>query len=103
MRTDCFPNAGSSGRHIATSGCVSWRRTCIWITTRLPLFGGRTGQPLKRHLRRSCFWRETGLLRPGVVLIDGTKIDADASKYRSLRYDRIRALREQLAADISRN
>ncbi|BAK84262.1 transposase [Komagataeibacter medellinensis NBRC 3288] len=36
---------------------VSWRRTCIWITTRLPLFGGRTGQPLKRHLRRSCFSR----------------------------------------------
>ncbi|WP_182356440.1 IS1182 family transposase [Komagataeibacter europaeus] len=46
--------------------------------------------------------RETGLLRLGVVSIDGTKIDADASKYRSVRYDRIRALREQLAVDITK-
>ncbi|EHH66877.1 transposase IS1182 family protein [Gluconobacter morbifer G707] len=46
--------------------------------------------------------RETGLLRLGVVSIDGTKIDADASKYRSVRYDRIRALREQLAVDIAK-
>ena len=46
--------------------------------------------------------RETGLLRLGVVSIDGTKIDADASKYRSLRYDRIRELREQLAVDIAK-
>jgi transposase len=45
--------------------------------------------------------RETGLLRLGVVSIDGTKIDADASKYRSVRYDRIKALREKLAADIA--
>lgn len=45
--------------------------------------------------------RETGLLRLGVVSIDGTKIDADASKYRSLRYDRIKALREKLAVDIA--
>ncbi|NVN38735.1 IS5/IS1182 family transposase [Komagataeibacter xylinus] len=45
--------------------------------------------------------RETGLLRLGVVSIDGTKIDADASKYRSVRYDRIKALREQLAVDIA--
>ncbi|AOX20494.1 IS1182 family transposase [Kozakia baliensis] len=46
--------------------------------------------------------RETGLLRLGVVSIDGTKIDADASKYRSVRYDRIRALREQLTVDIAK-
>ena len=45
--------------------------------------------------------RETGLLRLGVVSIDGTKIDADASKCRSVRYARIRALREQLAVDIA--
>ena len=42
------------------------------------------------------------MLRLGVVSIDGTKIDADASKYRSVRYDRIRALREQLALDIAK-
>lgn len=45
--------------------------------------------------------RESGLLRLGMVSIDGTKIDANASKIRSLRYDRARALRDKLATDIA--
>ncbi len=45
--------------------------------------------------------REAGLLRLGTVSIDGTKIDADASKIRSVRYDRATALRVRLAADIA--
>ena len=45
--------------------------------------------------------RETGLLRLGIVSIDGTKIDANASKIRSVRYDRACELRTQLAADIA--
>jgi hypothetical protein len=45
--------------------------------------------------------RETGLLRLGTVSIDGTKIDADASKIRSVRYDRIKSLRAKLAIDIA--
>lgn len=45
--------------------------------------------------------RESGLLRRGTVSIDGTKIDADASKIRSVRYDRAQALRKKLAADIA--
>ena len=45
--------------------------------------------------------RETGLLRVGTVSIDGTKIDANASKVRSVRYDRAQALRAKLAADIA--
>ena len=45
--------------------------------------------------------RESGVLRLGTVSIDGTKIDANASKIRSVRYDRARALREKLAADIA--
>lgn len=45
--------------------------------------------------------RETGLLKLGTVSIDGTKIDADASKIRSVRYDRAQALREKLATDIA--
>jgi transposase len=45
--------------------------------------------------------RETGLLKLGTVSIDGTKIDADASKIRSVRYDRAQVLREKLAADIA--
>jgi transposase len=45
--------------------------------------------------------KETGLLKVGMVSIDGTKIDANASKIRSVRYDRAKALREKLQADIA--
>ena len=45
--------------------------------------------------------RETGLLRLGTVSIDGTKLDANASKIRSVRYDRANELRARLAADIA--
>jgi transposase len=45
--------------------------------------------------------RETGVLKLGMVSIDGTKVDASASKVRSVRYDRAQALREKLAADIA--
>ncbi|GJD65760.1 IS1182 family transposase [Methylobacterium frigidaeris] len=45
--------------------------------------------------------RESGLLKLGTVSIDGTKIDANASKIRSVRYDRMQALRAKLAADIA--
>ena len=45
--------------------------------------------------------RASGLLRLGTVSIDGTKIDANASKIRSVRYDRAQVLREKLAADIA--
>lgn len=43
----------------------------------------------------------TGLLRVGTVSVDGTKIDANASKVRSVRYDRAQASRAKLAADIA--
>lgn len=45
--------------------------------------------------------RESGLLRVGTVSIDGTKIDANASKIRSVRYDRAQQLRAKLRADIA--
>ena len=45
--------------------------------------------------------REAGLLRVGTVSIDGTKIDANASKIRSVRYDRAQSLRARLALDIA--
>jgi transposase len=45
--------------------------------------------------------RESGLLKLGTVSIDGTKIDANASKIRSVRYDRAQVLRAKLAADIA--
>src|SRR5215510_7334876 len=43
--------------------------------------------------------REMGLLKLGTVSIDGTKINA--SKIRSVRYDRAQVLRGKLAADIA--
>src|SRR3954466_3259584 len=45
--------------------------------------------------------REAGLLRLGTVAIDGTKLDANASKIRSVRYDRAKELRARLAADTA--
>jgi hypothetical protein len=45
--------------------------------------------------------RASGLLRLGTVSIDGTKIDANASKIRSVRSDRAQELRAKLAADIA--
>lgn len=44
---------------------------------------------------------EAGLLKVGTVSVDGTQINANASKLRSIRYDRIQVLRERLSADIA--
>ena len=44
--------------------------------------------------------RELKLLKVGMVSVDGTKMDANASKHRSLRYDRARELVEQLKLDV---
>src|SRR4028118_1859867 len=52
-------------------------------------------------LRVLLLAREAGLLRLGTVAIDGTKLDANASKIRSVRYDRAKELRAKLAADIA--
>lgn len=45
--------------------------------------------------------RELKLLRVGMVSVDGTKVDANASKRNSLRYDRAMELREQLQEEIA--
>jgi transposase len=45
--------------------------------------------------------KELNILKVGMVSIDGTKIDANASKIKSLRYDRIETLRAKLEADIA--
>ena len=44
---------------------------------------------------------EVGLIKVGMVSVDGTKIDANASKRKSIRYDRIQQLRRKLAEDIA--
>lgn len=45
--------------------------------------------------------RELKLLKIGIVSVDGTKIDANANKHKSVRYDRAVALREQLRLEIA--
>ena len=45
--------------------------------------------------------RELKLLRVGMVSVDGTKVDANASKRNSLRYDRATQLRERLQQEIA--
>ena len=44
---------------------------------------------------------ELGLFKLGMVSIDGTKIDASASKIKSVRYDRIQVLWARLETDIA--
>jgi len=44
--------------------------------------------------------REMGVLRVGTVSVDGTHIKANASKHRSVRYDRAQELEQKLTADI---
>ena len=44
--------------------------------------------------------KELQLLRVGTVSVDGTKVDANANKRNSLRYDRAGALREQMRGEI---
>lgn len=44
--------------------------------------------------------KECGILRIGMVSVDGTKINANASINKSLRYDRTQALDEQLTQEI---
>ena len=45
--------------------------------------------------------RELKLLKVGLVSVDGTKIEANASKHRSMRYDRAGELAEQLKLEIA--
>ena len=51
-------------------------------------------------LRVLLMARELKLLKVGTVSVDGTKMDANASKRNSIRRDRARALREQLRGEI---
>jgi len=44
--------------------------------------------------------KELQLLKVGLVSVDGTKLDANASKHRSIRYDRAQALGDQLRGEI---
>jgi transposase len=52
-------------------------------------------------LRVLLLAKELKLVKVGVVSVDGTKIDANASKHRSVRYDRAGELVEQLKLEIA--
>ena len=52
-------------------------------------------------LRVLLLARELKLVKVGVVSVDGTKIDANASKHRSVRYDRAGELIDQLKLEIA--
>jgi transposase len=65
-------------------------------------FRREDGQALETaFLRVLLLAEELRLLRVGLVSIDGTKVDAHASRIRSVRHDRAQALRAKLAADIA--
>jgi len=84
----------SSWNHRPTSNRNQWP-TCSGIRNLLAKAGDGD------FLQVLLLARESGLLKLGTVAIDGTKLDADASKIRSVRYDRAKALRAKLAADIA--
>ncbi len=44
--------------------------------------------------------KETGLLKVGKVSLDGTKVKANASKYKALSYAHASKLQEQLEAEV---
>jgi transposase len=44
--------------------------------------------------------KELQLLKVGLVSVDGTKVDANANKSRSVRYDRAKALSQQLRLEV---
>src|SRR5208283_622409 len=46
--------------------------------------------------------RQMGLLKVGTVSVDGTQIKANASKHKSVRYDRAGELEQQLREDIEK-
>ena len=60
----------------------------------------RAKPPAEFKLTHYLLAQELQLLRVGTVSVDGTKIDANASKRNSIRYDRGEALREQLRLEI---
>ena len=60
----------------------------------------RVARQAESFLQVLLMARELKLVRVGLVSVDGTKMDANASKHRSVRYDRAKELVEQLWADI---
>ena len=93
---------GSNARHTAISRCASSRPNLHPDHDTIATFR-RTNRPAFKaaFLQVLLLARGRGLLRLDTVPIDGTKIDANASKIRSVRYDRACELRRKLATDIA--
>jgi transposase len=64
-------------------------------------FRRQNGQAVKQAFREVLrLARQMGLVKIGTVSVDGTHIKANASKHKSVRYDRARELEELLRKDI---
>ena len=96
MPTGFFRAVGLNGRLIVISGFASWRPIAIPTTTRSRAFDGT-----KSFLQVLLLAKELKLLKLGVVSVDGSKFDADASKHRSVTYQRAGELVEQLRLEIA--
>ena len=82
---------------LAELSSVSLEPILAWLglcTEDLQVPNARTARALARLAR------EMGLLKVGTISIDGTHIKANASKYRSVRYDRLKELDKKLREDI---
>ena len=83
--------------------CASSPPTAIPITITIAKFRRENGPAFQAAFAHILLLaKQLGLLQVGTVSIDGTKIDANASKIKSLRHDRIQALRAKLEKDIAR-
>jgi len=68
----------------------------------IAIFRRRNGEAIKAaFLHIVHLARQIGMLKVGTVSVDGTKIKANASKLKSVRYDRAKALSAALEAEIA--
>ncbi len=101
----CYANSIFGSRRIerATYRDVAMRYlTGIPTRTMTPFahFVGETGKRSDRHLPVLQLARQMGLMKLGTVSVDGTHMKANASKHKSLRYDRAGQLEKLLRKDI---
>src|SRR5262250_1984477 len=108
MRRGCFRAASWSERRTIRWRFALSRPMTIRITTRSRLLSLSKG--------RQRFWkeieelfvkvlllaREMGVLNPGTVALDGTKIHANASRHSALSYEHAGKLEVQLRAEVEK-
>ena len=99
--TGSSPAVGSSVRRTVISGFASSRRTVTPTTTRSRASGENFAAVSESFLKVLLLAKELKLLRVGLVSVDGSKFKANASKHRSVTYERAGALIAQLEGEIA--